>query len=389
MLVHSYYDEDSRVRGEAEALVRAGIPVVVLGLRRPGDPAFAMVEGVEIRRLGVQRHQGAGMGIYLREYVSFMCRAGWVATRLARRRRFRLAHVHSLPDFLVFATLPLRLAGTPVLLDLHEAMPEFFRSRFAGRHSLFHRALVIQERASIGYASAVVTVNTALRDRLIDLGVEPMKVTVIPNGPTLKRFDPHAHPRRAFRTDAVLRLIYAGALTPTYELDVAIRAVAEIHRRRPELNTRFDVFGQGDSEMMLRALVAELGLDDRVTFHGRVPIDRIPAAIAAADIGLAPTRRDPFTELSISTKLLEYAAMEKPIVASGLPLVLSTFPPGSIETYESGDASSLANAVERIADDVSGRAAAIEGAREVARRLGWEATAERLVGLIDLIAPER
>ena len=65
-----------------------------------------------------------------------------------------------------------------------------------------------------------------------------------------------------------------------------------------------------------------------MTFHGRIPIDDVPAAVAAADIGLAPTRRDPFTDLTLSTKVYEYAAMGKPVVASRLPMVVATFPPG-------------------------------------------------------------
>ena len=90
------------------------------------------VAGVRVQHLDVQRHQGAGLGVYLREYVSFLVRAMFAAVRLHRRERFALVQVHSLPDFLVFAALPLRLVGVPVLLDLHEAMPEFFRSRFPG-----------------------------------------------------------------------------------------------------------------------------------------------------------------------------------------------------------------------------------------------------------------
>ena len=65
-----------------------------------------------------------------------------------------------------------------------------------------------------------------------------------------------------------------------------------------------------------------------MTFHGRIPLDDVPAAVAAADIGIAPTRRDAFTDLSLSTKVYEYAAMGKPVVATRLPLVERTFPTG-------------------------------------------------------------
>ena len=172
MIVHSYYEEDPRVRREAESLVAAGRPVVVLGLRRPDGPAVSEVAGVRVQHLDVQRHQGAGLGVYLREYASFLVRAMFAAVRLHRRERFALVQVHSLPDYLVFAALPLRLVGVPVLLDLHEAMPEFFRSRFPGASNpIVHRLLMLQERLSVAASTAVITVNPAMRDRLVRLGV--------------------------------------------------------------------------------------------------------------------------------------------------------------------------------------------------------------------------
>ncbi|HEV7811137.1 MAG TPA: glycosyltransferase, partial [Candidatus Limnocylindrales bacterium] len=206
MIVHSYYDEDPRVRREAEALVAAGREVDVLALRREEDPADNSVAGVRVHRLNVQRHQGAGIVVYLREYLSFLVRSGWALVRAHRRRRYGLVQVHSLPDFLVFAALPLRLVGVPLVLDLHEAMPEFFRMRFPGASNpLAHWLLLLQERLSIALAAAVVTVNRATADRLVELGVRPEKITVVVNTPSLARFDAAAARPRPFAADGVVR----------------------------------------------------------------------------------------------------------------------------------------------------------------------------------------
>src|SRR5438128_10054949 len=113
MLTHSYYEEDPRVRREAEALVRSGRPVEVFALRRPEDAPTGELAGVRIHRIDVQRHQGAGLGRYLAEYLSFLARASLAATVAHRRARFALVQVHTLPDFLVFAALQFRLAGIP------------------------------------------------------------------------------------------------------------------------------------------------------------------------------------------------------------------------------------------------------------------------------------
>ena len=385
MIVHSYYDEDPRVRREAEALIAAGHEVDVVALRRAADLPQGRVAGVAVRRLDVQRHQGAGIAVYLREYVSFLLRAGWATTRAHRRRRYDLVQVHSLPDFLAFAALPLRLARVPLLLDLHEAMPEFFRSRFPGAaNPIAHRALVLQERLSIAISTAVITVNPVMAERLIRLGVPRRKVHVIPNSASLGRFDAAAHPARPFAADGVVRLVYAGALTPTYELDVALAALGRIATDRPALAFHLDVYGRGDAAPRLREQARALGIADRVDFRGRIPIEDVPGAIAAADIGLAPTRHDPFTDVSLSTKIFEYAAMGKPVVSTRLPLVAAIFPLGTIETYTAGDPGSLATAILSVVDDPDQRDAGVARTLEIARSSSWERHARDYLALVDV-----
>jgi glycosyltransferase involved in cell wall biosynthesis len=390
MIVHAYSDEDPRVRREAESLAAAGHSVTVFGLRRAEDETTNTLNGVEIRRLGVQRHQGAGIATYLREYLSFLVRSGWALTTAHRRSRFDLVHVHSLPDFLVFAALPLRLIGRPVLLDLHEAMPEFFRSRFPGAaNPVAHRLLVLQERLSTAFASAVVTVNPAMAARLVSLGVAPAKVHVVPNSASLERFAAADHPVRGFAEDGTVRFVYAGALTPTYELDVALDALAQLATDRPGLAFAFDVFGRGDAEPNLRDRAERLGIADRVTFHGRIPIDDVPAAIAAADIGLAPTRHDAFTDASLSTKLFEYAAMGKPVIATRLPLVEAIFPTGTVATYAAGDAAAMARAIEGILDDPGARSDRVAATLGIVRNASWEAHAPAFIALVEELAARR
>src|SRR6185436_1156116 len=168
---------------------------------------------------------------------------------------------------------------------------------------LVHAALRLTERVSIGLATAAVTVNPAMRDRLVTLGTRAEKVGVVANSPSLARFDPRGVARRAFAEDGAVRLVYAGALTPVYEIDVVIDAIAELRRTRPELDIGFDVYGRGDAAEPLAERARGRGIADRIVFHGRIPIEDVPLAVSRADIGVAPTRRDPFTDVSLSTKV--------------------------------------------------------------------------------------
>jgi glycosyltransferase involved in cell wall biosynthesis len=384
MIVHAYYEEDARVRREAETLVAAGWEVDVFGLRRPGEGPDADVQGVTLHRLPVGRHQGAGIFVYLAEYGAFLVRAMFAAAAAHRHRRYDLVEVHSLPDYLVFAALPLKMTGVPILLDLHEAMPEFFRTRFPGAaNPISYRLLLVQEKLSISLANEVLTVNEPLAERLRSLGTSPDRLTVIMNSPDLRLFDPAVHPKRAFMADGTLRIVYTGALTPTYELDVVLEAIGRIADQRPGLPVSARFYGRGDAQSALEARAVELGIADRVEFPGRIPIEEVPDVIAASDIGVAPTRLDPFTGMSLSTKLLEYAAMGKPVVASRLPTVELYFAPETITTYRPGDATDLARGILSLVDDSGEREARVKATGLRVDELSWARQARSYVGVVD------
>lgn len=390
MVVHSYYEEDPRVRRQAETLVRAGRPVDVISLRRPGDPPTGSLEGVRITRLDVQRHQGSPIATYLAEYVAFLARATATLARAHRRRRYALVQVHTPPDFLVVAALPERLAGVPVLLDLHEATPEFFRSRWPGASNpLTIGALTVVERLSAAVASRVLSVNRARHERLLALGLPAAKLAVIRNGPVLARFEPDAHPRRPFMFDGVLRLAYAGALTPLYALEDVVAALGILARERPALRVELDLYGRGDMEEGLRVRAVEAGLAEQVVFHGRIPLDAVAGALAGADIVLSPIRRNRFSEISLSTKVFEGAVMDRPVVAADLPAARSEFDADMLSWYTPDDPADLARAILRVVDEAAWREGAVVRAAARARELSWDREAPRYLALVEELARDR
>jgi glycosyltransferase involved in cell wall biosynthesis len=345
------------------------------------------MDGATIVHVPVGRHQGAGILMYLAEYASFLLRGGWVLTKRHRHRRYDVVSVASPPDPLVFAALPLRLAGVPVILDLHEATPEFFRSRFPKASNRWSQAaLHLAERVSIGTATLSLSVNQARHRRLLDLGYAPDRLRVVTNGPSLGRFRPDEHPHREFMEDGALRLVYAGAVTPLYELDVAVRAVGLIRALRPDLDVRLDIYGRGDAEPGLRALADELGVGERVKLNGRIPLEDVAAAVAASDVGLSPLSADPFTEISMPTKALEYSAMDKPSVVADTRAAREHFAPEDLGWYASGDAASMTVALLRFVDDPGARERARSGARERATELSWDLESPFYLGLIRALA---
>jgi glycosyltransferase involved in cell wall biosynthesis len=380
IIAHAVFPDDPRLRRQTDALIAAGHEVDLFCLRPRGDAAEERIRRLRVIRLPVDR-AFSGFAGHLAEYLAF---AGVAALRLAaehRRRGYRLVQVATLPDFLAFASAPLKLSGVPLLLDLHEDMPEFFRDRF-GHPALqpLLPAVAGAAKASAWLADEIITVHEPLRALSIARGVPPDKITVVMNSADGDLFDATRHPRRPFMEDGELRLIHHSNLQRIYGLEVLIEAVARIGT---ELPIRADVYGDGPYRSSLEAAVARTGTGDRVRLNGPVAIDELPALIAAADVGIVPSLPEPYMQYSLSTKLLEYASMGIPIVASDLRTVRAHFTDDAIRYVPGGDPEALAGALRSLAADPVGTARLGAEARRQADRYEWGAQAQRYVAIVE------
>jgi glycosyltransferase involved in cell wall biosynthesis len=380
IVAHAAFPADPRLRRQTDALISAGHQVDLFCLRAAGELPEELIRGVRVLRLPVHRafHGFAG---HLAEYLAF---AGIAAVRLARehgRHRYRLVQVATLPDFLAFAAAPLKLGGVPLLLDLHEDMPEFFRDRFAHRAlQPLLPAIAAAARASAWVADEVITVHEPLRELSIARGVPPEKIAVVMNSADTELFDVARHPRRPFMQDGELRLIHHSNLQRIYGLEVLVEAMARIGA---DLPVRADIYGDGPYRPHLEAAVAQTGTADRVHLNGAVPMDELPALIAAADVGVIPSLPEPYMQYSLSTKLLEYAAMGIPIIASDLRTIRAHFDGRAIHYVPGGDPDALAQAIRTVAADPVGTARMGAEAHRQEARYEWAAQAERYLAIVE------
>ena len=188
MVSASYYPDDPRPRREAEALVQAGFGVDVICLRKEGEAGRERVGGVAVHRLPVRRSR-AGRVRYLLDYALFFLLALFTLAALHPRRWYRIIHVHNMPDALVFCAILPRIAGARVILDLHDPMPEVYRTKYdlPAEHRVI-RLLRFLERRSIAFADLVLTPNLAFRELFVDRGCPASKVHIIMNSPDPRIF---------------------------------------------------------------------------------------------------------------------------------------------------------------------------------------------------------
>lgn len=379
IVAHATYPQEPRVRLQAKALAAAGHEVDVFALHQAGQASRERHAGIAVYRLPVER-KSPGMVGHLVEYLAFGGIASVMLAREHSRRRYRLVQVANVPDFLVLAALPLRLTGVPVLLDLHEDMPMFYRDRFPGRaKGLLSGLVTAVARASAALADELLTVHEPLRALAMARGVPPHRISVVMNSADEEDFDPALVRRRQFMEDGELRLIHHSSLQRMYGLDVAITAMARLR----DLKVTLDVYGDGPFRADIEAVIQRAGVSDIVRLLGTVASERLPQLIADSDIGLVPTRPEPYAQYSLSTKLLEYAAMGIPIIASDLATFRAHFDDRAIRYVPGGDAQALAAAIRADADDPAGTVARGEEARRQAAAFAWRGESQRYVAIIE------
>lgn len=372
MVVHAYYPlAETRVQREAETLVRAGFHVDVICLRDQGERPRDRWGGVEIHRLRA-RVDKRGLAAQFLSYLRFFVLATGRLTRLHLRRPYRTVQVHNLPDFLVFCALVPKLQGVPVIVDLHDLMPEFFAGRFGQDRPAVARVVRWQERLACRFADHVITVSAHWRQALVARGVPAARCSVVMNLADERIFHPPARSGRSRgrSADAAFRLLYHGTVTHRYGLDLAVRAVARLRDEIPGI--RLTILGQGDQVPELVGLVRELRLGAHVDLQDRLlPAEQLPEVIARADVGIVPYRDDVFTDGLVPTKLLEYAAMALPCIAARTTAIRTTFGDSTVAYFTPGDVEALARTVRELWLEPAARERLAAGSRRFNGRHNW------------------
>jgi glycosyltransferase involved in cell wall biosynthesis len=320
--------------------------------------------------LRVQRREKNERGklSYLARVGAFFARSMFVLTREQLRRRYDIVHVHSVPDFEVFAALVPKLGGAKLILDIHDIVPEFYAAKFGvAEGSAVVRALKLAERWSTGFADHVIVANDIWLEKIANRAVRREKCSAFINFPDTTVFRTGLRTRKAHDGEFVMH--YPGTLNWHQGLDIAIRAFAIAQRSAPDL--RFHIHGEGSAKPALRALVDELGLADRVHLHAPLPLRAIAGVMAQADLGVVPKRNDPFGGEAFSTKILEFMALGVPVVVARTRIDQHYFDDSLVRFFEPGDEHDLARAMLDAVRDRTRSAELAARAQAFARTHNW------------------
>jgi glycosyltransferase involved in cell wall biosynthesis len=380
MVAYTFYEADNRVRRYAEALAKRGDVVDAIALQREGQAPFEVIQGVRVHRIQKRLIDERGPLTYLRKLLLFFFRSAWMLTVRHLKEPYDVIHVHSVPDFQVFATLIPRLTGSRVILDIHDIVPEFYASKFkVSEQSMVFRWLLLIEKLSIAYSDHVIISNHLWEEKLTKRSVRPEKCTAIINYPDPSIFTRRQQQRPRDNSDFVM--CYPGTLNWHQGLDLAINAVALLRDKLPQL--KFLIIGDGPDREKLKAMVREQHLEDRVDLRGFVPIEEVSDIMNTIDLGVVPKRKDSFGNEAFSTKIMEFMAMGVPVIASRTRIDQYYFNDSLVQFFESENTEDLACKIFELVHDAAKRHSLCAHASDFIALNNWDVRKNEYLNVVD------
>jgi glycosyltransferase involved in cell wall biosynthesis len=379
---------DRRVWLECQALRRAGYQVSVICPKGPDDPSRQTIDGVRIYKYR-PAPVAEGIAGYAVEFAYSWVRTALLSLVAWRDRPFTVLQACNPPDTYWLLAVLWRSRGVRFVYDQHDLNPELFRSRFGEPTSLGQRiqyaGLLWLERMTYRWAHHVVSTNQSYRRIAMSRGhLHGDAVTVVRSGPDTGRMRP-VYPPAGLGKGAAHLLVYLGIMGPQDDVDQLIAVMDELVNRRRRTDLHLALLGFGDCLNDLKALATAHGLDEHMTFTGRVGPEEIADYLSAAEVGLCPDLKTPLNDVSTMNKTMEYMAYGLPSVSFDLDETRVSA--GDTALFvPSGDLDAFADAVERLVDDPDLRVRLGLAARtRVVEDLDWSPQSRAYVGAFDAL----
>jgi glycosyltransferase involved in cell wall biosynthesis len=375
------YPQDVRLRLEAESLAANGYPVEVIVPRASGQARREEINGVVVRRFRSLEGSTHGAKGFLAEYLV----AGLALHLEALRSLLRgasIIHIHNPPDLFFPVAALYRLAGKKVVFDHHDLAPETIEFKFGP--GLFSRLALLFERLTFRCSNHVIATNMSYAEVAYRRGGKnAAHVTIVRNAPQASWLELPLRMREGVLSSP--HIAYAGAMSSQDGVDSLARVMERLCREHPDLTPRLTIIGDGDGRAAFEAECARRGVADRVTFTGWVPAERVPELLQEADICVEPAPAIPVNRMSTMTKIGEYLALGKPVVAYDMLESRRTAGEAAL-LVAPDDAVAFAEQIARLARDPELRSGLARAARRRAAEISWSHSEAKLLGLYEALA---
>lgn len=324
---------DPRVWKEACSLRANGYEVSVLAPRGKKERVgYEYLDGVHVYRHPAVIEGNSALG-YILEFSSALFWEFLFSWWIFLRRGFHVIQGCNPPDDIFLVALPFKLFGVKYIFDHHDVVPELYLSKYEGK-GLMYKIQTWLERMTFRFSNVVMATNESYKNLAIQRGGKDSEnVFVVRNGPDLEKFK--SVPPVAARKNGKRWLVgYVGTMSVQEGLDILLD-VADHLKSQGRTDIQFTCVGGGPSLRELREMTNRKGLEDTVLFTGRVSDAELLEILSTADVCVNPDRPCVMNDISTMIKIMEYMALEKPIVQ--FDLREGRFSAGSASLYASSD----------------------------------------------------
>jgi glycosyltransferase involved in cell wall biosynthesis len=363
------------------------------------EPPVLLSPAVRVHQLDTPRHHAMPSELNLyrlqRRFASEPVRS--------RNRRFDFVYQRlSIGNYA--GVVLARQLGLPFVLEYNGS--EAWVARHWGQPLRFERQAIAAEEVCLRHAHLVVTVSQVLGDELAQRGIDPRRVVVYPNCVDPSLFDPAVFSSAELgqiRSEVGLRdqdlvVTFVGTFGRWHGVEVLAQTVVRLlHEQRARIEAaRVRFLFIGDGLMMpevRRILDSAAEAKSFVSLPGLISQDRLPGFLAASDILVSPhvPNADGTRFFGSPTKLFEYMAMQKPIVASRLEQIGEILQDGRNALLTTpGDVAELAAGIMTLVDQPELRQRLGVAARQLAlSRYTWGAHVDAILeGLTAVLAAD-
>lgn len=214
-----------------------------------------------------------------------------------------------------------------------------------------------------------------------DYGISPNKIEIIPNGTNTNLFKPTKNAGEKLHLNKNNKYVcFVGIIVAWQGLENLIRCVPEVIKGIG--NVKFLIVGGGREEGSIRKKIKVLGYEDHFICTGAVSYNNVPLYINASDICV--TLKKKLRSGYSPTKLYEYMACKKPVVASNYSghKILSEYNAGILVNPEDVDEVSDA-IIKLLRDDALRKRMGENGRRIVVEKFSWERVARDVVNVCE------
>ncbi|MCJ7542086.1 MAG: glycosyltransferase family 4 protein [Desulfobacterales bacterium] len=361
--------------------MKRGDTVDVIALRRNGQQYYEKINNVNVFRIQKRALNERGKLSYLYRLLKFFIISFGYLSYKHIQNNYKILHIHSVPDFEVFAAIIPKLFGAKVILDIHDIVPEFYASKFGtNNRSIIYKCLLIIEKISVAFSDHVIISNDIWYQKLISRSSPTNKCTTVLNYPDEAVF----YQREKEKNKDKFIMIYPGTINTHQGLDIAIKAVSII---KDEIrNFEFHIYGRGPQKDFLASLIEEYGLTDKVFFKTPVSINAIAETMSKADLGVIPKRNDPFGGEAFSTKSLEFMSLGVPVIVSKTKIDQYYFNESVVKFFEPDNEKDLADAILLLMRDKDLRDELAGNAQEFVKDYSWEHKKKIYFDIVDSLS---